>query len=156
MNDFLSKPFKKDDLIYKIHSVLNHKNTSTTKRTKRATIKKETLLLDFNQLKSISGGDKNFYIEMLQTFVEGTEEGIEKINQHTKEKNWQMVAEYAHKISSPCNHLSANNLYKMLKDIEDYCRGEKNITAAISIIKKLPKEANKVILNVKNELKKVA
>lgn len=156
MNDFLSKPFKKEDLIYKIHSVLNNKKTSTPKRIRKAPEKNEPALLDFNQLKSISGGDKNFYTEMLQTFVEGTEEGIDKINQHTEEKNWQMVAEYAHKISSPCNHLSANNLYKMLKDIEDYCREEKNIKAALPIIKNLPAEANKVILKVKNELKKVA
>lgn len=149
MNGFLPKPFKESDLINEINRVIIGKET---KKVTTSSNQNEGSNLDFSQLKDISSGDHDFYNEMLQTFIDETSEGIEKLKKSSNEQNWNMVAEYAHKISAPCNHLSASKLYNELKKLENAIRNnqfnEKDVPKTVN---RISKEAKTVINQVKKE-----
>ena len=74
-------------------------------------IEKTMVNLELEELKNLAAGDKDFYLDMLNTFVKGTEEGIEKMEECILKSDWENMAEYAHKISSPCRHIGANQLH---------------------------------------------
>lgn len=157
MNGFLPKPFKESELINEINKVFDPKkgkSKSAAKEKSTETIEKN---LNFSQLKEISNGDETFFKEMLQTFIDETKEGIKKLKESSENKNWKMVAEYAHKISAPCNHISATTLYNYLKSLENSIRNnEFNENNIPNKVIEIEKESTEVISIVTKELNSLA
>ena len=152
MDGFLAKPFKENELLLEINKVL-HLNTEENKKPVKVKEKKqEESGIDFTDLKKLSAGDEKFYIDMLQTFIETTKEAFKGMQNAMEVDDWEIVAEYAHKASSPCKHLSANVLYEHLKKIEMNCRNNKEIDKTPEIIKLAKKEFEIITVKVKQEL----
>ncbi len=153
MNGFVAKPFKEEELLYEISKVLsNHPETNNQTIQKSSN---EESKIDFTDLKNLSGNDDKFYIDMLQTFMDTTQDAFNEIENAIKVDDWDMVAEYAHKASSPCKHLSANTLYQHLKTIEKNCRDGSNIDYVPGILKQAKKEFKIIKVEVQEELKKI-
>lgn len=108
MNDVLGKPFRESELLQVISDQLSPKNSTMNGSNQ----------LDFEGLRSLSGPDDNFYIEMLETFVRGTQNGIKEMQELREQGNIGRMGEIAHRISAPCKHLEAKQLYDALKQIE--------------------------------------
>jgi HPt (histidine-containing phosphotransfer) domain-containing protein len=109
MNAVLGKPFRESELLEVISEHL---------QPQKEHVSGESNSLDFDGLKSLSGHDDKFYMEMLETFVRGTQNGIKEMQDRRAENNIKRVGEIAHRISSPCKHLEAVQLYEALKKIE--------------------------------------
>lgn len=124
MNGFLAKPFKENELLSIINNVIGINQDSITIQANENSNDK---LLDFSDLKKLSGDDVDFYNDMLETFIETTSSGIKDMKVAIEENDWDMLAECAHKISSPCKHLGANQLYSILKEIEESSRNKDNL-----------------------------
>ncbi|MGC9344909.1 MAG: ATP-binding protein, partial [Bacteroidales bacterium] len=100
MNDFLIKPFKEINLFSKICEVLNIK-TDISKKSKAEIILKNELSpkpYSLADLKKMSGNDKSFMDNMLNTFIENSENAIQSFQKNLKNKNWEEIGETAHKI----------------------------------------------------------
>lgn len=147
MNDFLEKPYKEERLIELISKYVK---IEVKKQTEEATT--EAAHLNFSELKQLSAGDPAFYNEMLSIFLTSTSEGLEKIQEHLQHKNWGDIAEYAHKISSPCNHIGATQLYTHFKALESECRGNKSEGKILEIIKAATVAYRSVKKQVEEEL----
>jgi signal transduction histidine kinase/FixJ family two-component response regulator len=115
MNTVLGKPFRESDLLKVMSEQLSDKDTKKME---------ETIALDFEGIRSLSGDDDSFYVEMLETFIRGTHNGIEEMNQLRIEGNIKRVGEIAHRISAPCKHMEATALYEVLKEIEHISQTE--------------------------------
>ncbi len=156
MNGFLAKPFKEHELLSEINKVLETKET--IKITAKQDDQKQTLedmvtkKINLTELRSISDGDQKFYNEMLQTFLDTTTKGFSDMQIALATKNWKMIAEFAHKISSPCHHLSAHVLYSYLKEIEAKCRNNEQLDTIEKLITIAEQEFELVADEVKNEL----
>lgn len=151
MNGFVPKPFKEATLINKILEMLN---VARPKDDEGIEITDMNGNLDFTELKSLSNGDQDFYIEMLETFITGTADGIEKMKEAFGDNDMQTVSNLAHKISSPCKHLNAMALYSTLKEIENLAGEspeEKNTIE--NLIQKANDQAVIILEEVRIELK---
>lgn len=70
-------------------------------------------------LDDIAGDNKTFRDEMIQSFIEAINTGLNEIQTACKEKNWENVFAEAHKIISTCAYFDADNLYLLLKYFEN-------------------------------------
>lgn len=149
-NQFLSKPFTEAALLKSIQSLF-HNQTSMIEsfETMEQTSNSHCNL---TQLKKISGNDSAFYKDMLQTFIDTTNSGIELIEIALNNEDTELAANQAHKISSPCKHLGAEVLYQQLKELEKICREEKDEKAVIPNLKAIKLEVECVISEIEMEL----
>lgn len=157
MNSILQKPFKEMELINAISSVsINTEAVVVDKTASKIEVSEpRKLALDFEDLKSLSENDSEFYKEMLHIFIKGTKESISIMEKEIGASNYAAIAEAAHKASSPCKHISANKLYKLLKEIENLCRSKKDKNKLTLLIKEAVNEAGVVIAAVEKELRSV-
>ena len=151
MNGCLAKPFKEKELLQEINNLIELNNNTTETP---ANPEKEANSLDLSALKELSNGDKVFYTDMLQTFLQTTTSGISEMEKLLKEKNYAMVAEHAHKISSPCKHLGASLLYNLLKEIEENCRNNTNLDDVSDLVEKVSTEYKTIKELINKELSK--
>jgi len=114
MNASLAKPFRESKLIETIANQISKGQHNSYTENQGA--------IDFDSLKSLSGDDKAFYLEMLETFVRGTKNGIQEIEQYLSNQEFKKVGDVAHRISAPCKHLDARKLYNSLKSLEKMCK----------------------------------
>ncbi|MBD3637535.1 MAG: hypothetical protein HUJ25_09295 [Crocinitomicaceae bacterium] len=88
-------------------------------------------ILDFSNLRELSEGDQEFYVDMLQTFRDGCKRGLVDIEKNMRQKNFDKMADSAHKLCSSFMHMQANEVYKDLKLIEKM--GRENDTEKLEI-----------------------
>ena len=150
-NGFIPKPFNEEDLLREIQRVFfpSEKPTSAPKTTNEVLTNGA---VDFSYLKKVSGSDNDFYTEMLDTFIKTTLSGLELIKVAHQNDDYQMVCNQAHKISSPCKHIGANNLYNLLKQIEKITRDATDLKSLPKLIQELTIEVDLVISETKEEL----
>lgn len=115
MNAVLGKPFRESELLKIMSDPLSSNDPNTMDK---------SIQLDFEGIRSLSGQDDSFFVEMLETFIRGTENGIEEMNQLRINGNIKRVGEVAHRISAPCKHMEATTLYGVLKEIENLAQNE--------------------------------
>ncbi len=153
MIDFLAKPFKEVELINIIKKTLFSNGTVDSENHKPPKKEDSDGSVDFSQLKEISNDDPQFYYDLLKIFVDSTKLGVLDLEQGIKEQDFQIIAETAHKISSPCKHLAADNLYENLKKIESIARSSKKLPILEVLINEVKVESEKIIMLVQEELK---
>lgn len=142
MDDYLPKPFRQSELMHKIVTFLSPEQSA---------ILGDDQHLAFDDLKNLSDGDDVFYLEMLETFETSTTNGMMHIREAVEQKNWNNAAEYAHRISAPCKHLSADKLYNYLKEIETNCREEIHLDSIHDLITFTSNEADLVLSKIRAE-----
>ncbi|MBP1669285.1 MAG: multi-sensor hybrid histidine kinase [Bacteroidetes bacterium] len=121
MNAFLPKPFTEAMLLTTIHSAIR-KDESTVdavSHSEEKTIPSKTEKINLQNLYHISGGDERFVRQMLETFIETTRKGLTEMNDAVESGQWDKASGLAHKISPPCRHIGAEDLYTLLKKIEE-------------------------------------
>jgi HPt (histidine-containing phosphotransfer) domain-containing protein len=108
---------------------------------------------DLDLLKQQCGTDKSFYNEMIKIFITSTKEGIEEMEKALTKKDMEGVSHQAHKIISPCRHLNANNMVKMLANVENIARGKEGKSEDLpELIDKVKKEFNQMSVDLKQEI----
>lgn len=127
MNAFLSKPFTEEMLLATLFSVF--KNGTYTPQAdieeeEKKTENEPVTKINLENLYHLASGDNQFARQLLVSFIETTEKGLEIIDTGVKSADWESVAESAHKISPPCRHIGAENLYNMLRQIESNSRNQ--------------------------------
>lgn len=152
MDGYVSKPFKENELFREINRILESKVASRNSKTNRTQLPKSTQSFDFTHLKKMSGNDKQFYTEMLKTFISSTKNGIATIKVGFQNEDWELVANEAHKISAPCKHLGAYKLYHLLSRIENVTRTRKSTKHIKTAVKDIEDEADLVLNAVSDEL----
>lgn len=114
MNDYLSKPFKKEALLAKIEFWLNH-----SKELKEPPVLedgKEEPLISLEQLEAFSGGDSNFQKEMLLLFRNQSEKALRDMTTYLAGGDLVNLGAMAHKLKSSFGMVGADLL--LLENLE--------------------------------------
>lgn len=111
----LKKPFNERELITAIDQTLKQEFKTFNSHTEPVQDKKP---VDFDELRLLSNNNKAFYIDMLETFITSCEDGLKHIQEANLKSEFSLVSDLAHKMCSPCRHLSANHLLTTLKALE--------------------------------------
>lgn len=152
MNDFLAKPFQEKDLYQKITTVLSGEKQGVSPdfsylQSNEPEVKKYSL----DGLRSIVKGDDEFYKEMIRVFIRSTRDGFERMNQALAEQNWEVIADIAHKIISPCIHFEAKRLVELLKKIEKNIRDHKDTASVAGLLKEASLEAEAIVQDLEKD-----
>lgn len=148
VDGYVAKPFSEASLIIEINRIMKGSSISADLAILEET--KTMNSIDLTQLKSLSGTDKAFYIDMLSTFKVSTSNSMETLSIAFENDDLETVANEAHKISSPCRHLGALKMYHLLKKIEN-CARQKEDTKGLKTEIKLLKEEVQIVLTAVDE-----
>lgn len=118
IDGFLSKPFKEADLIEKMMDVLDEHHPPLLQKSVESESVLKSNTLNFDYLRSSSPRDDSFYKEMLQLFVTSLDEGVSELKSLDVEHQQEQIANLAHKMSTPCKHMGADELYALFKETE--------------------------------------
>lgn len=147
---FISKPFGQEELINEINRVCKGSISARSVEVRQEKINK--LSVDFTNLKALSGNDEAFYADMLSTFISTTSESHGNIKAAVSNNDWELAANEAHKIASPCKHIGAVKLHVLLKNIEQSARNEQKTKQLKNLIRELDEEVYLVLKAVNEEL----
>jgi signal transduction histidine kinase/CheY-like chemotaxis protein/HPt (histidine-containing phosphotransfer) domain-containing protein len=136
MNAFLQKPFTEEMLLTTIQAVIR-KNSPVTLTETGINGRPEsgsTGKVDLHGLYHISGGDDQFVKQMLLSFIGTTEKLLNEMQEAVFARQWESVANLAHKILPPCRHLGASDLSSLLTSIEKNCRNNTDTVSVESLL----------------------
>ncbi len=105
MNDYISKPFDKNELAVKLMKAIS-------------TPKALTLAYDLAKLKEETEGDESFVKSMLELFCELAAATIHNMNDDLAQKQYDRIKEYAHKIKPSVDILAINGLMELTRELE--------------------------------------
>lgn len=91
MNDYLSKPFRKDELFDKIHQWLtNEKQLNDSNE----------VAFSLDLLREASIGNVEFENQLLNLFIEQSAKGLEEIKNWQLQEDWDSISRMAHQLKS--------------------------------------------------------
>lgn len=107
MSDYVSKPFKKDELFQKIENLAFSKS-SVNFVEKNITSKKSDSVISLEYLKEMSVNDDDFLKEMLSTFVKQSIDNKNLLKEFLGANNFVSVKKIAHKLKSSFSVIGAD------------------------------------------------
>ncbi len=152
-NKIIAKPFKEGVLFKSICDLLNieiPRSPATESTLSEIPVGQEPEM--FNNLYHIAGNDEKFVFEMLHMFIKTSKEGLKEVSSALEAKDWDSLAENAHKIKSPCKHLDAVELADLLKEIETIARNNDQKEELYEMVQKAELQINQLIIEVENFL----
>ncbi|MDT0645122.1 ATP-binding protein [Zunongwangia sp. F260] len=108
MNDYLSKPFTRDDLLAKINECLGNNGNSGNYEGNQ---EKSDAGLSFETLEEMSGGNKDFEKEMLSLFVKQASEMWSQLESAYEERDLPAIKATAHKFKTSFGIIGADQYY---------------------------------------------
>lgn len=151
MNGFLEKPFKEDQLF----KVLVGDQKAVADSKDYAEAQTEVPLYNLDELESMSQGNTKFVIEMIELFIVTTQESLASIEECIQQKDWEMAAEYAHRMAGPSKHLEAMSLYHLIKKIEESGRSGTRVEQIPDLLKKARIQAEKISDGLQKKLREL-
>ncbi|MNU73063.1 Autoinducer 2 sensor kinase/phosphatase LuxQ [compost metagenome] len=140
--EVLTKPVNPEELRRILFQIYKDRNMGT-----------ELDEADFKSLQKLTNNNDSFYMELLQTFVSSTENGLLKIKGLIQTENWVEISELAHQLAAPFKHFGANNCYTTLKEIERMGKESKiDVATMTELIEVFEEQANHIIAQVKEKL----
>lgn len=140
MHHFLSKPFAEKDLRQVLQQTLNNESTPPRKPEQDTS----KLSIDLGDLERMANGNPTFVKEMVEIFIQSSENGVKEIQKNLIGKNWDLVYEYAHKMAAPAKHIKAITLYRKIKEMEVEANSSPNEQKITQLFQELEQEVNKV------------
>jgi CheY-like chemotaxis protein len=180
MNDYISKPFKAEELKKKIclltgmeNCVANseHKqsqvnqtsNTNTTSSgtsipTKEQSIEEKPIIKFTNMtfLKEISENNDQFYREFIQMFLTNTPNSIQDMIQAHQTQNWEALRQAAHKVKPSFNYVGLKDLNQAAAKIEEIAKQNANFDQLPALLKQINEVAAHAFVELEEELQLIS
>lgn len=149
MNDYVSKPFKKEELFHKIEN-LAFSEASINFVEKNSTSIKSDSVLSLEYLEEMSANDEEFLKEMLSLFVTQSTDNKNLMIEFLNQKNLVSTKKTAHKLKSSFSVIGADvsilDFFENLSSVN-----EKNIG---TYLKRLEKQLTSIYIEIDKILKK--
>ncbi len=178
MNTFMPKPFTEKMLLETIVSVVGGRAAAgagaavavavnsqiTTPSTHASSIQNpessiqypaEKPVINLASLYHLANNDMTFVRQLLVTFIESTEQGLDSLAAAIEKADEKTAGEVAHKISSPCRHIGASLLYNQLKSIEEHAQRRENMAILAELSGNSMREFQKIRKELEEHLAKM-
>jgi len=129
MNDYLVKPFRAQELYFKIVSSIRKKVSGN--------IPAETNRHEENPIRALSGGDKKFEREIIEMMLKSIPDDISKMVTAIHEKDFPAARSISHRLKSSAALAGENQLAAILEECENSCTASqepKNLEAKLKEI----------------------
>jgi signal transduction histidine kinase/DNA-binding NarL/FixJ family response regulator len=150
-NAFLPKPFTEKMLLDTILSILgpSGQNLLISEPSDPSQSLAVEPVINLTHLYHLADNDIPFIKQLLSTYIESTETGLQEIHQAIASGNPDEAMEIAHKLAAPCQHIGADKLYSNLKALENMSKNHTNI----NILANLSEDSDKEFARIKEILK---
>ena len=170
MNDYISKPFKPEELKNKIveltnssqmaeASIIESKNeTSTLSNAFTPTANQTeaiTVTIDLTFLKEISDNNDDFFVEFIQMFLANTPKSISDIENAIPDQNFEVIRQAAHKAKPSFNYVGLKECSSLAAKIEELAKKSENMATIIENINKIKCLCNAAYPQLENEIKSI-
>lgn len=158
MDALLQKPFTEEMLLNTIKSVLKEKiQFGATDNLSKVEINVSGPgKINLRNLYHIAGGDEQFVKQMLVTFIDTTDRGLNEMQQLARSGQWDAVASLSHKLLPPCRHIGASDLHTLLEQIEQGIHNKSDVLTLETLTGKSFREFETVSGLIKERIAKIS
>jgi PAS domain S-box-containing protein len=156
MDDYISKPFKADDLFSKIVNLLDNRKKNEEATGSYTEVPLVPSLIDLTYIKTISDNNPDFIKEMIQTFLDQLSEFIPQMDLYIQNKNWGKMEELTHSLKSSVSILKINSLIDPVSKIEKFSSQRMELDKISTLFLNLKSVAINVVVELKRELSSLA
>ncbi len=156
MVDFVSKPYREESLKKVMVRVTGISSTKTRKKDKKPdhTVKSEQKL-DLKELYHLGNGDQQFIYDLLKIFIRNSETALALMGEALERKEWEKMADAAHRLASPSLHLRAHNLHQLLKTIETNARNNLDTDKLKGLLERAAEERQSIVVLIKKHMSEI-
>lgn len=115
----------------------------------------DQIVLDFNQLKMLSGDDNEFMIEILEMIADQSPSIVSQMNQLYEEAEFVSLGSTAHLFKSTVTILGNEEINGLLKDIENTATQAQDAEALLPMMNRFREMTNSIIEQVQTELSSI-
>lgn len=159
MNDFISKPFKEDDLKEKLITFLNLKpgdfnSISKYQQKNEMPLSNDLSYFKLDYIKEMGAGDNEFVSQMLEMFIEQVpvllNEMIDSINKGNKKE----LSKFAHTIQSSFVMVERSDVKSDLKRLELWGKGQEPLDNPIGELESVIEKSKPILQSIADYLGK--
>ncbi|MBK7965291.1 MAG: response regulator [Bacteroidetes bacterium] len=169
-NDYISKPFKPEELKNKIleltNSIIGEKEIEeymveeTTKKSESTTASttefiQEKVTIDLTFLKEISDNNDEFFVEFIQMFLANTPKSIADIETAIPQQDFESIRQAAHKAKPSFNYVGLKECSTLAAKIEELAKKNEGMTIIIENTNKIQAICAAAYPLLENEIKTV-
>jgi HPt (histidine-containing phosphotransfer) domain-containing protein len=147
MNDYVAKPFTPDDLYQKLFKKLKIVPSSDSV----SLLETKTKHFDLNYLKTISGNNREFIREMVQTFVLSIPQLLTNMENALSESDWVTISRIAHQVKPSLTLMGIHQLKESAVQIEEITESQRD-EASRQKIKSFIQSCRNVIAELTEEV----
>jgi len=153
IDDFIVKPYKEIYLFNKLCDLLNIKNDSYFETKEEIILKEEISPRPYNlsELRKMTTNTSEM-IEMLNTFIDNSENAISDFQHHLQNKKWKKIGETAHKILPSFKHLEIHEIITKLTKIKNKTLIHPDYKSAEETVKIVIEEITDILSDIKTEI----
>ena len=145
---FLGKPFNEAALYTAIVE---------TMQASAGSIKtKEGSLPDLSELERMSNGDPHFLNDMITLFIQSSATSLKAMDDNLKNKNYQAIADLAHKLAAPVKYMNLIDLYDHVKALQKMAENNPEPDALKDSINQFKNHIDKLNKHLRELLEKKA
>ena len=111
-------------------------------------------LYNLTKIEAFIGNDKKVIDNIIDIFLNNTPEMLLIINKGLKEKDYNNISFYSHKLKSSIDSFSINELKSEIRLIENFSKEKHNLEELPQLINNLNNIMNRVIQKVKEDFNK--
>jgi len=112
----------------------------------------ENFTLDFGHLRSLTGDDNEFMIEILELIIEQSPGVLEEMQTQLTSHDFKTLGATAHKYKSSINILGNPELIRLMKDLEDTATGTQEEEKLNELVSEFEQVCNHLLNALNHEL----
>lgn len=145
MSDYISKPFKPEDLRSLIIRHLSFGEENPAEDTEDY-----IAITNMDHLNDVCGGDTTFIQEMIGIFIDAIPKAIKNMKDFSHEQSWKKVGEIAHSIKPSISLMGMDDALNTIRQIEEYGSTKTNVGKIPRLLKKLEIFSERAIAELKD------
>jgi len=176
MNDYISKPFKPEELKNKIIELTGKKPTTSepakessiveartdnshpsnsTEATSNSSGEEICVIIDLSFLKEISDNNDEFFVEFIQMFLANTPKSISEIEDAIPTSNWEAIRMASHKAKPSFNYVGLKECSSLTAKIEELAKKKEDMPTIQFNLNRIKSICNLAYPSLENEIKSI-
>lgn len=157
MNDYISKPFKPEELFSKIAvlvgaGMLEEQPLIPNSNSMISTVN-GTHLYNLDKLREMAGNDQDFIQKMVDMFLTQAPDMLAKISEHLNNEDYKKLRDIAHKMKPSLDFMGISSLHAEIRKIEKYAEARSNLSELPGLVQLLKQTTETVCDQLRQEFK---
>jgi PAS domain S-box-containing protein len=157
MNEYISKPFKPEELKNMIVLLTNveNKKIETSKLITNANMENATKTIDLTFLREISDNNEVFFKEFITMFLENTPVSILEMKEAVESQDWEKLRQASHKVKPSFNYVGLKELNAKAARIEELSKNKSGIEEIRTCLNFISQNANIAFKELEEEINSI-